>query len=191
MLNEFIDFTTSLFPSISPYTQQRTKEAIRQFNELEIPYRFIMNQSLEHIAQGDIIDNIPFILYDEDGSELSNSFKAIILSNSCDATRDDNLMLAPFFPINKLKADENAIRKNTIYPLLHFPDGEVNNEAADMSLIRPYPRSFIEDGLEKGRFKKVASLNSYGYYLFLIKLTIHFMRPEDGEVQENRKEDRS
>ena len=31
MLDEFIEFTQSLFPSISPYVKDKTKEAIKQF----------------------------------------------------------------------------------------------------------------------------------------------------------------
>lgn len=41
-------------------------------------------------------------------------------------------------------------------------------------------------GLREGRIKRIASLNQIGYYLFVVKLTVYFMRKEDEGTLEER-----
>ena len=57
----------------------------------------------------------------------------------------------------------------------------------DFGLINSYSTKLIGQSIEDKKINKIASLNDLGYYLFLCKLTIHFMRPEDIEVQQTRR----
>ena len=43
--------------------------------------------------------------------------------------------------------------------------------------------------IESGKINKIRSLNIYGFYLFICKITIYLCRPEDKGVNEKRKEE--
>lgn len=60
MLDEFIDFTQSLFPSISPYVKERTKAAIKQFELNGKKLNLFNYKAYDYLTQGDIFDGIPF-----------------------------------------------------------------------------------------------------------------------------------
>ncbi len=187
MMSEFIDFVTELFPSIRPYTKEQVKASIQQFDRSGVQRNFSMHSALPYLAQGDIFgDAIPFFKQDKDGNLSVLRTKAILLSNTCDSERDDVLIFAPLIPIKDLKLDEHAIKSNQIYRLLYFPDPIISNYVVDFSLLNSFSRQLFEEQLKQGNFKKTLSLNDLGYYLFLCKLTIHLMRPEDGEVQKTR-----
>lgn len=189
MLNEFIRFSTELFPSISPYTKDEVRKAIQQFKDYGRQYQFCMPQPFDFLTQGDIISEIPFIRYKENGERETARFKGMLLSNTCDAERDPALLFAPLLPIDEIDADRQAVLNNTVYRLLYIPDSDLLEYAIDLSLINSIPRKVILKGIEMGRIHKVASLNRLGYYLFLTKLTVHLMRPEDTGVQADRNDE--
>ena len=64
MLEEYIDFVKSLFPCISPYTQERAKECIRQFYILRSEFPCFTTLNIPDLNQGDIISQLPFRRYD-------------------------------------------------------------------------------------------------------------------------------
>lgn len=82
--------------------------------------------------------------------------------------------------------DTNAIKSNLIYRFLYFPDNGLSDYFIDLSWINSYPRFAILERQREGIINKIGSLNNFGYYLFLSKLTVHLMRPEDVIVQQER-----
>ena len=60
MLDEFIEFTQSLFPSISPYVKDKTKEAIKQFELKGKKLNLFNYKAYDYLTQGDIFDGVPF-----------------------------------------------------------------------------------------------------------------------------------
>ncbi len=50
-----------------------------------------------------------------------------------------------------------------------------------------FNKSILNRMIEQGKVVKESSLNQFGFYLFLCKLTTCFMRPEDEEVQADRR----
>lgn len=187
MMNEFIDFVTEVFPSIHPYTKEQVKASIQQFEKSGVQRNFSMHSALPYLAQGDIFgDLIPFIKQDKNGELSVLKAKAILLSNTCDSERDDILIFAPLIPIKSLDMDEQAVKSNQIYRLLYFPDPLIEEYVVDLSLLNSFSRVMFENKLREGKFSKIMSLNDLGYYLFLCKLTVHLMRPEDTGVQKIR-----
>ena len=90
------------------------KEILEQFN-FEEDGKYVTSDKIEELAQGDIFDNIPlFVLGDINELPGIKPVKAILLSNSCDASRRDYLNFAPFIPIELMGKinNGNAIRKN-------------------------------------------------------------------------------
>ena len=58
----------------------------------------------------------------------------------------------------------------------------------DFSLLNTFSKDVLNRMIEKGKVVKETSLNQFGFYLFLCKLTVCFMRPEDEEVQKDRRQ---
>ena len=58
MLDKFIDFTQSLFPSISPYTKEKTKEALSQFKLSGKKLNLLNYKAYDYLAQGDILEGV-------------------------------------------------------------------------------------------------------------------------------------
>ncbi|MEC0244717.1 hypothetical protein P4H65_02645 [Paenibacillus chitinolyticus] len=188
MIQEFVDLVEQLFPSISPYVKDRVNDAIKQFDTSGQKSDFFMFKSLDHLAQGDIFDNIPFFKIDPKTNELFDiRKKGILLSNTCDASRDEEILFAPLIRLDDITSvDINQIKKNLIYQFLYLPDKNLHEYCIDLSWINNLPRSLILKALQQEKISKIGSLNRMGYYLFLAKITVHLMRPEDSEVQSVR-----
>lgn len=181
MINELINFTDALFPSISPYTRDNVRKAIKQFYDEGKQLNCFLSTPLEYLAQGDIVSELPFIFFDENGEEFSLKTDGIILSNTCDCERDNNILIAPFIDFSNIDKDIQSLKGNTSYGYLYFPDNTYENFVVDFTMTTSFSRKLISN-----KFQKISSLNGYGYYLFLIKLTVYLMRPEDAGVKEYR-----
>ncbi|WP_342570650.1 hypothetical protein MKY85_20630 [Paenibacillus sp. FSL R5-0749] len=179
-------FVEELFPSISPYTREEVKRSIRQFETLGRHTKFCLAQPFEFLSQGDIIGNIPFVRFNEKGEQSTLSTKGMLISNTCDAENDDSILFAPLVPLSKITGDIHAMKNNLNYRLLYIPDADLDDYIVDLSLVNSYSRKLIEGGMTAGKIQKFSSLNKLGYYLFLSKLTVHMMRPEDSGVQSMR-----
>ena len=187
--NSFIDFVTSLFPSISPYTQLQTKNSLEQFYENGKTFECYNSKSLDGLCQGDIISNTPVIKVGTDGTLLKSIRTVIVLSNSCDIENDDYILVAPFYSFTEAELTDSQIvemKRNRFYGKMYFPDVSEEEMFADFSFVQALPKSLICNNLRENKSYLIHSLNLVGYYLLLCKLTIHFMRPEDTGVQKSR-----
>ncbi len=181
--NDFIDFVTTLFPSINPYTQDRAKRSMEQFYTKGQPFSCFNSNGLEGICQGDIVDEITFLKIKETGEVLRYTGLGIVLSNSCDIENDDYILLAPFYPIEATGFSPQkieALKKNQLYGFMYFPDMSKPDIYADFSQIQSFPKNILKNKT------RIYSLNLIGFYLLICKLTIHFLRPEDTGVQNSR-----
>ena len=188
MLDEFIDFTQSLFPSISPYVKERTKAAIKQFELNGNKLNLFNYKAYDYLTQGDIFDGIPFTRLEEDGSISAYRGKGMLISNTCSADHDDEIVIAPLLDMDSLGLNKADIVNNLHYRLLYLPDERYESYVVDFSLLNTFNKGVLNGMIEQGKVAKETSLNQFGFYLFLCKLTICFMRPEDEEVQADRRE---
>lgn len=187
MLDEFIDFTQSLFPSISPYVKDQTKSAIRQFELSGKKLNLFNYKAYDFLAQGDILNRIPFTRLEDDGNILAYIGKGMIISNTCSADHDDEIVIAPLLHIDSLGLNRADIVNNLYYKLLYLPDERYENFVVDFSLMNTFNKNVLNNMINQKRVVKETSLNQFGFYLFLCKLTICFMRPEDEDVQKDRR----
>lgn len=186
MISEFFNFVQELFPSISPYTKESVKKAIEQFNVDSLEW--FMPSIIDNLSQGDIIDCLPFSFIDENGNEIINLLKGIVLSNSCDIDNHDYIVIAPLFEIKDVLKNEdsiNKLRKNQHYDKMCFTNSYLDNMFVDFSKSSSFNTNLVKK-LINGKTKVQYSLNQYGYYLLLTKLTIYFLRPEDKENNDLR-----
>ena len=114
--------------------------------------------------------------------------KGMLISNTCSADHDDEIVLAPLLDIDLLGLGKADIVNNLHYRLLYLPDERYENYVVDFSLLNTFNKHVLIKMMEQGKVIKETSLNQFGFYLLLCKLTVCFMRPEDEEVQADRRE---
>ena len=185
IVENFIKFVESLFP-FNPYIHDQTKTAIKQFNFTDKKPNFCSNFQDDTIdlKQGDVIGQIPFVIFEENGNMKRINAKAIILSNSCDIENDDDIIVAPLIDIDMVTKSINKcdIEKNYCTRFLHFPDVKLDKYVIDFSLMHNIRKNFILSLINDKKIEKISTLNQLGYYFFLCKLAVHFMRPESLEI---------
>lgn len=188
MIPEFIDFCKSLFPSIDPYTAERAKTVMSQFENSSFNNLAKLTEEFDCI-QGDIFSEIPFVFVDEYGNVNVKEYKAQLISNTCDAVRDDNLLFAAVKPIDELSENQSLvanIKRNKIFSDFYLPDRHLNTSFTDFEMITTMSREMFQNLASEHLIRRIATLNSVGYYMFICKLTVFFMRPEDVETNLNR-----
>lgn len=198
-MNAFIELVRNLFPtSVPPFTADKAKESLKQFRKenkfakgsigLGKEYDFFDSTKVDFFRQGDIISEIPFLYIDDNGKQQRMNCKAMLLSNTCDASRDQYLHFAPLIPIDIITNHmENGqgknnfikdIKDNKIFRFLYLPHVSFENYVVNFHLITSFPRNLIEQKINDKVIEKQLSLNTIGFYLLLCKLTVYFMREE-------------
>ncbi|HOK92078.1 MAG TPA: hypothetical protein PKX79_04005 [Spirochaetota bacterium] len=141
------------------------------------------------MAQGDIINNIPFYFIDSTGKEKKRKCMGMMISNTCDAENREYIIFCPCFTVDEFKELKiDNIVSNTYYNLFYLPikPSIEDNIVVNFSITTSISRERILENIDKNIINKCFSLNQFGYYYFIAKLTIHFMRPEDIQVQSSR-----
>lgn len=62
----------------------------------------------------------------------------------------------------------------------------LSDEYVDFEMINTISRDAFNRFLDTNKVRRIASLTLVGYYMFICKLSIFFMRPEDVEVNSGR-----
>lgn len=187
MLDKFIEFTHSLFPSIDPYTKEHTKDAIKQFQDTGRTINYLNFKPFGFLAQGDILDGIMFVRLNNVGEIEAYSGKGMIISNTCSADHDEAVLIAPLFKISDLGLKVDNIKSNLHFRLFYLPDDKYSNYVVDFSMMNTFNKSLLTNMINEKKINKESSLNQMGFYLLIAKLTVCFMRPEDRGVQNSRR----
>jgi hypothetical protein len=188
MIPEFIDFCTELFPSINPYTAEQAKAVMSQFEDINTPVLASKREDFD-LLQGDVFSEIPFLYIDRRGEVKQVIYKAELLSNTCDATRDDNLIFAALQPFVDFGENANmvkAIRANKRYNAFYLPDEITKDYFVNFELLTTINRETFTEMYKQQLVRRQATLTSVGYYMLIAKLTVFFMRPEDKVTNQNR-----
>lgn len=191
MIDGYIDFLEKLFPAIDPYTAEGAKAAVREFNRYGVKTPFFTKPLDEDFQQGDIFTRVPFASIDGQGKGRLTVTGGMLLTNSCDVTRNANLQFAALTPIANYSTEPrfvDAVKSNVNYEYLYFPDTKFDDSFVNFGYISSVSRTAFERFVQMGKSERVASLNATGYFLFITKLTVFFMRPEDSQVYASRSE---
>ena len=189
MMDDYINFLEILFPAIDPYTADRAKEAVREFSRYGTATPFFSRPLDEDFQQGDIFTRVPFVYIDNEGKGRLAMIGGMLLTNSCDATRNERLLFAAMTPLADYSTDQAqqaAVKSNINYEYLYFPDTEIGDSFINFGLIASISREAFQRFVEAGKSRRIASLNATGYFLFITKLTVFLMRPEDSEIFASR-----
>jgi hypothetical protein len=131
-------------------------------------------------------------------SEKRKRSRVMVLSNTCDTAPQNNRLLGPrllYCPIIRLaeyeallrrasatSADEHlrALRRQEISSMMYLPENEkLGGEA--VALLDRVNNCDAQD-LDLGELTRTRlfTLGDYGFYLFLLKISIHFTRIREG-----------
>lgn len=179
-------------------SDENQKELFQQLKDFPNNYHKIfasLTNFNNGIIQSDVVENIPFI--NLPNTEIKKA-KVLVLSNSCDIEPTNQRHMPPsvsYVPIisltklealfkNQNKSDEqisniiNDIKKQNITSMFYLPKGANLDEdcvALFDKTLHCKRDDFFNLAKEDNR-KKLVSFGNYGFYIFLIKLSIHFTR---------------
>jgi hypothetical protein len=181
------------------YLSSENKNALfEQFkgfpNNLEKLYSKEKNHE-KTLLQADVMCNVPII--DLPDTKITRC-KVLIISNSCDNDLDNDRkhpISISYVPIIKLKSledllykqkiDENKIKsfindvkKQHITNLFYLPIGDFLEEelVACFDKTLNMSRNTFFELFSSDKVGKILSMSNYGFYMFLLKLSIHFTR---------------
>ncbi len=182
MLREFIDFVDSVLPSVDAETKDKAKAAIEQFQVTGNQIEYIAPNILPELSQGDIVSDMIFSYFKEDGSQHIYKAKGLVISTSCHIDQGDKLNIVPVRLLEDYEVNPQFVaelKKNKIFSLMYLPENLLEDYVVDFSGVSTYDKKLIMDGLERGKLHRICSLSQIGLYFFVIKLTVFLMRKED------------
>ena len=158
--------------------------------------------------QGDGVWEIPLALWDSrEKGYVTKYYSAAILSNTCDIYPEHSRMKEPHVGVaaiyvlqefltllrrknisdDRIKTFLDVLRKNMISNLFYlperqnqFPESFIQFDFASslpISVLDKYDKRLRPDG------DRLFTLSDYGFYLFLVKLSIHYCRLREGVVR--------
>lgn len=149
------------------------------------------------ILQSDIVGNIPFYNLPDTSYKTT---KVMVISNSCDIDPSNDRPIPPkisYIPLislekfiqllksksiddNRIRGIVESIKKQEKTNMFYLPKGANIQEDSValfenvLSIDRDY---FFKEALKTN--SKIATLGNYGFYMFLLKLSIHFTRIQE------------
>ena len=152
------------------------------------------------IYQGDGLSNIPIFLLPSPESKKSN---CLVISNTCDIDLNNKRLLSSRiilaqifelsklelsfskanFPKEKIESYISTIKTQKVTNAFFLPK---NNFIEDSVVYFDYSNSYSNTMINRDNLKnqRLFTLSNYGFYLFLLKLSIHFTRIRE-EVNRN------
>lgn len=176
----YFDFLEKMLPSFA--YGELDKELLKQFNFRD-DGKYVTDLVLDDVAQGDIFDKVPLTVTKLEGFGIK-PVKAVLLSNTCDASRREFLNFAPFMPIDELGKinNNNAVKENQKNSLIYFPYVSLHDEVVDLNHIFSVERDIFERLLRDEKIIRKYSLKTAGYYLLLSKLVVLHCRMESEDI---------
>jgi hypothetical protein len=191
-----MSFDASLIASQIPYyLAQEEKVALAQaLRDWPRPIQYYINRYQDEVLQGDAWTALPIRNFQT--GELAY-VDGIVLSNSCQIDPENSralptkVTIAPLISLGKyvvalrnvgldsiqIDAKVTAIKEQRIHNIFYFPaDGGIEDERiALLDDVYSFPTQCINphDG---GANRKLATLSTVGFYLFVLKLSVHFCR---------------
>ncbi len=164
-------------------------KSLRDFPEKMNYYTLIHK---DDVLQGDGWNSLDILNFE---TAERKSIKGIILSNSCDISMENQrdlpirIVFAPIIPLSlyehllinsgvehdRVSAKINSIKEQKVTSLFYLPKGG-NLESDHIAVLDDLHTLPANHFYLKSERKKQFTLSQAGFYLFLLKLSIHFCR---------------
>lgn len=147
----------------------------------------------EFVLQGDGFKHIQIFNLPDLESKEGN---AIILSNTCDLSAENERNFATrvlYSPLIKLATYINGLKDKNIYNANHIDEikkqrvsqifflpagsGLTDDSIVFLDRVCSMPKKFLDNSFINSHH--LFSLSNFGFYLFLVKISIHFTRVQD------------
>lgn len=184
--------------------KDRLKKSLMQFTGQDIAHKNYTDFYSSHIhkifLQGDLIREFRFSSFNFNTGLYEKIYMdAIIISNTCDFDPNNssslrrNVLIAPIIPLEEyikelqgegvedIKNKVAQIKKQLYSNLLYLP---VTNDRVEyiaiLDIIQEITKDELNNLLTKIPDSRIETLDYFGYYLFVLKLSYHLCRlPED------------
>lgn len=200
------DLSKILPPELTEQKKGRLQEGLNQFlkvnnNKDKYYTDFYLKSSNSHFLQGDLIREIRFPVFNKSIRQYEKLyFDALLISNTCDVDDSEKkrnvakqAILAKLVPLELFieSLGENGVKnsadiitqiKNQQFSnVIYLPQTKSNKEYLayfdDLSIIDIDELNTLKDEINSNR---IDSLDYFGYYLFVFKISYHFCRlPEE------------
>lgn len=190
MIKEFIDYTSQIFSAIDTSQEGAIHNTLKQYNQTNLNW-FSSYPKLEFLSQGDIVEKIPFVTFDEEtGKKEVITQMGLVLSTTCDISRDKYIVVAPLLPISAdFNTDQiSTLKKNEYSGRMCFANTAVNNYYVDFSRSSAVNNKLLKKTIESNKTRVLYSLSQIGLWVLYTKLTIYYIRPETTEYFGKRSE---
>lgn len=77
---------------------------------------------LPELSQGDIISQVPFTYFEEDGRQMKFTADAMVISTSCHIDQKDKILMVPVLPIDSFTGNLVELKKNMIFDFMYISD---------------------------------------------------------------------
>ncbi|QSJ15950.1 hypothetical protein JYQ62_29830 [Nostoc sp. UHCC 0702] len=188
-LGDLVKFFNDAFPILPGSPFGEPEQSLRQFYAEEIGVIQVIRDPLPLWAQGDILEPIPFIDWSEEGESVFFEAPGMIMNSTCDLDRKENIVLCPCLILTDLKelSAYKDIPKNTVFDFFFLGKCLTGDEwVVDLSHPMTLPRHRIEKRIEEGSVTRKHSLTDKGWYLFITKFAIKYLRNDDFETMSQR-----
>ncbi len=185
--------TDSIKEQIPYYLSQEAKDnLVKALDNFPRKIDYYINKYQGEILQGDGWNYVDIINFEDGRRRL---IKAVLLSNSCDVSPENKrdlpvkLTFAPIIKLNnyqsvlikakldnqQIEAKINAIKEQKITSLIYLPKGSdlEDDYIALLDDLHTVPYTVFDSHKDK---KKLFTLSQVGFYLFNLKLSVHFCR---------------
>lgn len=199
-MTSFEDIKKYLPQYLSDSDAKQLFSALKDFPN-NIDERFYSNYSLDDniLYQGDCLKDIPAFNLPDTRTKLSQS---MAISNTCDMDLSNKRLwntrilfsqiilleklekgLCQRFPKDRVTNYINSLKKQQITNAFYLPKSKNLDEAV---AFFDYTNSFDINYIDRESLKerRLVSLSNYGFYILLLKLSIHFTRVQE-KVERN------
>lgn len=202
-------FEESLPPYLLLTDKTKIKKGLSQFFEPQhrqkekVYDNFYLEKGAEYFMQGDLINSIPMIEWNSETGQYETGFSRVLLmSNSCDVAPENNRLLdkealfAPVIPLTEyfddLREDGctednimtiyNNLKSQQYTNLFYLPPDSIhhNEYVVFFDKVNWHPSTEFQKKLNKIHEERFLSLDHFGFYLLITKISFHFCRvPEE------------
>jgi len=177
-----------------PYylTQPDRDGLIRSLRDFPEKMNYYTGMHKDEVLQGDGWSCLDILNFE---TAERKSVKGIILSNTCDISSENprdlpvRIVFAPIIPLSlyeqlligsgvahdRVSAKTNSVKEQKVTSLFYLPKGG-NLESEHIAILDDLHTLPAKHFYMKSERKKQFTLSQAGFYLFLLKLSIHFCR---------------
>jgi hypothetical protein len=191
-LDSLIDLFNQSCPILPDTPENDVKKAIDQFSYPSIGSIQVICEPLKEWSQGDILDDLIFVEWSDNGEASTFSSPGMIITSTCDLDRKQNIVVCPCFSFSELSKQGSSglideIAKNTVFEFFYIGKALGGDKwAVDLSHPMTLPRERVAKKIEAGDIVRKHSLTSKGWYLFVTKFSMKYFRPDDPETMRLR-----